>query len=115
MLMEKYPSSVEICSSHQDLYSISYDSASSLIPSFTTTLVHSFKLRKIQSRYSVALFGDLLAGFGNYQFRYPVALSGDSLASLTINNLVILVIDYQVFQEKLLRVNGKQSRKVNSN
>ncbi|KAK0074241.1 hypothetical protein PV325_008601 [Microctonus aethiopoides] len=55
------------------------------------------------------VLGDPLAGFGNYLFRYPVALSGDLLASLAINNLVILIIDGQVFREKLLQVNHKQS------
>ncbi|KAK0165619.1 hypothetical protein PV328_004121 [Microctonus aethiopoides] len=58
------------------------------------------------------MLGDSLARFGKYPSRYPVALSGDPLASLAINNLVILIIDYQVFREKLLQVNHKQSRKL---
>ncbi|KAK0071953.1 hypothetical protein PV325_012117 [Microctonus aethiopoides] len=97
---------------------------SSLIPPFmittfrfilssTTTSVHSFK-SNTKSIFCSPMLGDSLARFGKYPSRYPVALSGDPLASLAINNLVILIIDYQVFREKLLQVNHKQSRKVNS-
>ncbi|KAK0074294.1 hypothetical protein PV325_008558 [Microctonus aethiopoides] len=78
---------------------------SSLVPPFmtttvcfilssTTTSVHSFK--------------------SNTKSIFCNPVLGDPLASLAINNLVILIIDCQVFRENLLQVNHKQSRKVNS-